>query len=135
MGIEQRDAHPARRMVLGLLAAVASGVVATRARSDRDQARPRRRARLAFRQSAGEFAKRANAKLAGKAKIIVYGSSQLGGDKEMIQKLKLGTLDMALPSTVMSTEVDLFGIFEMPYIVKSRDHRSRARLLARPSGK
>ncbi|HEY1327200.1 MAG TPA: TRAP transporter substrate-binding protein [Casimicrobiaceae bacterium] len=78
-----------------------------------------------FQKSADEFARRANAKLGGKAKIVVYGSSQLGGDKEMIQKLKLGTLDMALPSTVMSSEVDLFGIFEMPYIVKDRDHMHR----------
>ena len=43
----------------------------------------------------------------------------------MIQKLKLGTLDMALPSTVMSSEVDLFGIFEMPYLVKDRAHMAR----------
>ena len=78
-----------------------------------------------FQKSADEFAKRANAKLAGKAKIVVYGSSQLGGDKEMLQKLKLGTLDMALPSTVMSSEVDLVGIFEMPYIVKDRAHMAR----------
>ncbi|HEY3533020.1 MAG TPA: TRAP transporter substrate-binding protein [Casimicrobiaceae bacterium] len=78
-----------------------------------------------FQKSADEFAKRANAKLGGKAKVIVYGSSQLGGDKEMIQKLKLGTLDLALPSTVMSSEVDLVGIFEMPYIVKDREHMKR----------
>jgi len=78
-----------------------------------------------FQKSADEFAKRANAKLAGKAKVVVYGSSQLGGDKEMIQKLKLGTLDMALPSTVMSSEVDLVGIFEMPYLVKDREHMKR----------
>jgi tripartite ATP-independent transporter DctP family solute receptor len=78
-----------------------------------------------FQKSADEFARRANAKLGGKAKVIVYGSSQLGGDKEMIQKLKLGTLDMALPSTVMSSEVDLFGLFEMPYIVKDREHMKR----------
>ncbi len=78
-----------------------------------------------FQASAEEFAKRANAKLGGKAKVVVFGSSQLGGDKEMIQKLKLGTLDMALPSTVMSSEVDLFGIFEMPYIVKDRQHMGR----------
>src|SRR4051794_21719334 len=78
-----------------------------------------------FQESADEFAKRANAKLGNKAKVIVYGSSQLGGDKEMIQKLKLGTLDMAVPSTVMSSEVDLFGIFEMPYIVKDRAHMAR----------
>ena len=78
-----------------------------------------------FQISADEFAKRANAKLAGKAKVIAFGSSQLGSDKEMLQKLKLGTLDMALPSTVMSTEVDLFGIFEMPYIVKDRTHMAK----------
>ncbi len=78
-----------------------------------------------FQKSADEFARRANAKLAGKAKVVTYGSSQLGGDSEMIQKLKLGTLDMALPSTVMSSQVDLFGVFEMPYIVKNRQHMAK----------
>ncbi len=78
-----------------------------------------------FQMSADEFARRANAKLAGKAKVVTYGSSQLGGDKEMLQKLKLGTIDMAVPSTVMSSEVDLFGIFEMPYLVKDRAHMGR----------
>jgi TRAP-type transport system periplasmic protein len=78
-----------------------------------------------FAASAEEFAKRANAKLGDKAKVVVFGSSQLGGDKELLQKLKLGTVDMALPSTVMSSEVDLFGVFEMPYLVKDRKHMQR----------
>jgi len=78
-----------------------------------------------FEVSANEFAKRANAKLGNKAKVVVYGSSQLGSDKAMLQKLKLGTLDMALPSTVMSSESDLFGLFEMPYLVKDRAHMKR----------
>jgi TRAP-type transport system periplasmic protein len=78
-----------------------------------------------FQQSADDYAKRVNAKLAGKVKIVTYGSSQLGGDKELIQKLKLGTVDMALPSTVMTSEVDLFGLFELPYIVKDRAHMAR----------
>ena len=78
-----------------------------------------------FAASAEEFAKRANAKLGGKAKVVVYGSSQLGGDKELLQKLKLGTVDIALPSTVMSSEADLFGVFEMPYLVKDRQHMQR----------
>ena len=72
-----------------------------------------------------EFAKRANSKLGGKYKVVVYGSSQLGGDKEMLQKLKLGTIDMVQPSTVMSSEADLFGVFEMPYLVKSREHMKK----------
>jgi TRAP-type transport system periplasmic protein len=78
-----------------------------------------------FAKSSEEFARRANEKLGGKAKVVVYGSSQLGGDKELLQKLKLGTVELALPSTVMSSEVDLFGIFEMPYLVKDREHMKR----------
>ena len=78
-----------------------------------------------FQKSTDEFVRRANAKLGGKAKVVAYGSSQLGGDREMIQKLKLGTIDMAVPSTVMSSEVDLFGIFDLPYIVKDRAHMAR----------
>jgi TRAP-type transport system periplasmic protein len=75
-----------------------------------------------FAKSAEEFAKRANERLAGKASVVVFGSSQLGGDKEALQKLKVATLDIALPGTVMSSESDVFGIFEMPYLVRDRQH-------------
>ena len=75
--------------------------------------------------SSDEFARRANAKLGGKYKVVVYGSSQLGGDKEMLQKVKLGTLELTQPSTVMSSEADIFGVFEMPYLVKSREHMKK----------
>ncbi|MBL0141096.1 MAG: TRAP transporter substrate-binding protein [Betaproteobacteria bacterium] len=78
-----------------------------------------------FAASAEEFARRANAKLGDKAKVVVFGSSQLGGDKELVQKLKLGTVDIALPSTVMTSEADIFGVFEMPYLVKDRKHMAR----------
>ncbi len=78
-----------------------------------------------FDLSATEFARRANQRLAGKVKVTVYGSSQLGKDKELLRKLKLGTVDFALPSTVMSSVVDEFGLFEMPYLVKNREHMHR----------
>jgi tripartite ATP-independent transporter DctP family solute receptor len=77
--------------------------------------------------TAQEFAKRANAKLGDKAKVVVYGSSQLGGDSEMMKKLKLGTIDLVQPSTVMSSYVPSFGLFEMPYLVKDRAHMARIR--------
>jgi TRAP-type transport system periplasmic protein len=77
--------------------------------------------------SAEEFARRVNEKVGDKAKIVVFGSSQLGGDSELLKKLKLGTVDLALPSTVMSSEVPLFGLFELPYLVKDRAHMARLR--------
>jgi tripartite ATP-independent transporter DctP family solute receptor len=81
-----------------------------------------------FEASANEFAERANAKLEEQGldyKVVVFGSSQLGTDEELMQKLRLGTVDFALPSTVMSSTVDAFGVFEMPYLVKDRDHMGR----------
>ena len=78
-----------------------------------------------FAMSAEEFAKRANEKLGDKAEVVVFGSSQLGKDSELLQKLKLGTVDFALPSTVMSSVADAFGLFEMPYLVQDRDHMAR----------
>ncbi|HID29515.1 MAG TPA: TRAP transporter substrate-binding protein, partial [Desulfobacterales bacterium] len=74
-----------------------------------------------------EFAKRANAKLGSKAKVVTFGSSQLGKDRELLRKLKLGTVNFALPSTVMSSITDEFGLFEMPYLVKDRNHMRRIR--------
>jgi tripartite ATP-independent transporter DctP family solute receptor len=76
-------------------------------------------------ESADEFARRVNEKLTGRATVNVFGSSQLGTDEVLLQKLKLGTVDLALPSTVMSTVVDEFGLFEMPYLVEDREHMKR----------
>jgi tripartite ATP-independent transporter DctP family solute receptor len=78
-----------------------------------------------FELSANEFARRANAKLGDKAKVVVFGSSQLGGDAELMQKLRLGTVEFAIPSTVMSSSVEAFGMFEMPYLVKNREHMKK----------
>src|SRR3546814_8391220 len=43
-----------------------------------------------FEASANEFARCANADLGDKAEVQVFGSSQLGSDTELLQKLKLG---------------------------------------------
>ncbi|TMA21987.1 MAG: TRAP transporter substrate-binding protein [Deltaproteobacteria bacterium] len=78
-----------------------------------------------FALSADEFARRVKEKTKGKVVVTVFGSSQLGDDTEMMQKVKLGTLDMTLPSTVMSSLVPAYGLFEMPYLVRDRDHMKR----------
>ena len=75
-----------------------------------------------FEASVNEFVKNANARLGDRAEVQAFGSSQLGKDNELLQKLKLGQVTFALPSSVMSSVADEFGVFEMPYIVQSRDH-------------
>ena len=86
-------------------------------------------------KTAKEFAKRANEKLGDKAEVRVYGSSQLGSDTQMLRKLKLGTIDMSLPSTVMSSVAPSFALFEMPFLVNDREHMARIRESELISGK
>lgn len=78
-----------------------------------------------FEASVNEFAKCSNEALPGKATVQTFGASQLGKDNELLQKLKLGQVNFALPSSVMSSVSDEFGVFEMPYIIKDRDHMKR----------
>ncbi len=75
--------------------------------------------------SADEFARRANGRLGDRATVVVFGSSLLGGDEVVLQKLKLGTVDMSVTSTVLSSIVDALALFEMPYLVKDRRHMRR----------
>lgn len=78
-----------------------------------------------FEASVNAFAQCANDKLGDAAEVQTFGASQLGNDREMLQKLKLGQVHLSLPSSVMSSIAPEFGIFEMPYIIRDRDHMKR----------
>ena len=76
-------------------------------------------------QTAVEFTRLANKRLENKATVKLFDSAQLGKDKELMQKLKLGSVHIALPSSIMSSVADEFGLFDMPFLVKDRAHMAR----------
>jgi len=76
-------------------------------------------------QTASEFARRANERLGDKAVVKVFDSSQLGPDDDMMQKIKLGTMHITLPSSTMPEVAGEFAIFDLPFIVADRDHLAR----------
>ena len=78
-----------------------------------------------FHESAEHFKDLANKRLRGKAKVVTFGSSQLGKDKQLLQKVKAGTVNFSLPSSVMSSVHDEFGVFDMPYMIKDRKHMAK----------
>lgn len=75
--------------------------------------------------TAEEYAKRANEALKGKAEVKVFPSSQLGTDEQMLKGIRAGTLEMFVPSTIMSTVEPKYGVFEMPYLLKDWNHVRR----------
>jgi tripartite ATP-independent transporter DctP family solute receptor len=78
-----------------------------------------------FEATVNHFAECVNGAMGDKVEVQTFGSSQLGKDKELLQKLKLGQVEFALPSSIMSSVDDSFGVFEMPYIISDRDHMRR----------
>ncbi|MGH7425579.1 MAG: TRAP transporter substrate-binding protein, partial [Candidatus Methylomirabilales bacterium] len=75
--------------------------------------------------TANEYAKRVNAALKDKVEVKTFHSSQLGTDEVMVKGIKIGALEMFLPSTIMSTVETKFGVFEMPYIIVNRAHMKK----------
>jgi tripartite ATP-independent transporter DctP family solute receptor len=78
-----------------------------------------------FEASVNAYAECVNEALSGQVEMQTFGSSQMGNDRELLQKLKLGQVAFALPSSVMSSVDETFGVFEMPYIVQDREHMKR----------
>ena len=78
-----------------------------------------------FADSANHFAELVNERLPEPYEVVVFGSSQLGTDSELLQRMRLGTVDLALPSTIMSSVADEFGLFELPYLIQDREHMKR----------
>jgi TRAP-type C4-dicarboxylate transport system substrate-binding protein len=76
--------------------------------------------------SANKFAQDANQALKGKVEVRVFHSSQIGTDEQMIKGIRVASPEMAVPSTIMSTVDQKFGVFEMPYLIVSRAHMKKA---------
>ncbi|MGB3554836.1 MAG: TRAP transporter substrate-binding protein [Jannaschia sp.] len=76
-------------------------------------------------QSAYEFQRRANEKLGDLGEVKVFDSSQLGKDKDMLQKIRLGTMHITLPSSIMPEIAPEYAIFDLPFLVADRDHLAR----------
>lgn len=76
-------------------------------------------------RTAAEFTKRANKALGSKAEVQLFDSGSLGKDKELMQKLKLGSVHISLPSSVMSDISGQFALFDLPFLVADRAHVGR----------
>lgn len=72
--------------------------------------------------TSAEFAKRLQEKLVPEHQVKYYADGQLGDEKELVQKLRLGTVNFTLVSSYMSSITPEFGLFDMPFVVKDRAH-------------
>jgi tripartite ATP-independent transporter DctP family solute receptor len=72
---------------------------------------------------AAEFKKRVEEKTQGKIKFEIYHSAVLGNDRDLVEGLTMGSVDMAIVGTVtLASFVPETQVFGMPFIFRDRDH-------------
>jgi len=70
-----------------------------------------------------EFAKRIAEKTAGRVKIEVYGNMQLGQERDMVEGLQLGTVDLTVVSTgPLSGFAPGITVVDLPFLFSSEQH-------------
>lgn len=75
-------------------------------------------ANIAAKQFASQIEKRTN----GAIKIAIFPNNQLGGPPEQAQQIKLGTIDMGLPTQGQLDKYDkAFATIELPFIFNGRE--------------
>lgn len=59
----------------------------------------------------------------GKLKVQQFGNSALGGEREVIEGLQLGTIDLAVLSTGATMNfVPAAGVFDIPFLLRDLEH-------------
>ena len=78
-------------------------------------------------QGADHFAKLVKERSNGEIDIQVFPSSQLGNQRDLVEGLDLGTVDMTLTGTaVMGNFVPEVAVFDLPFIFRDVDHAYKA---------
>ena len=71
--------------------------------------------------AAKQFAARVAERTSGAIRVIIFPNNQLGGPPEQAQQIKLGTIDMGLPTEGQLDKYDrAFGAVMLPFIFDSR---------------
>lgn len=74
-----------------------------------------------------KFGELVEEKTGGDLTVQFFPDSQLGGEREMVEMLQGGALDMTKVSAgLMESFGPLYGIFAMPYLFDSQDHYYKA---------
>lgn len=73
-----------------------------------------------FDRGAQKFKELLEARMPDRIEVRVFGSGQLGEDKEMLEGLRLGTVEMHVPSSVLHSVEPMMGVFDLPFLIEDR---------------
>lgn len=74
-----------------------------------------------------KFKEIVESKTNGEIEVNIFPSGQLGNERDYVEAIQLGTLDMALACTApLEGFVEKFMVFDLPFLFKSKQHAYEA---------
>jgi tripartite ATP-independent transporter DctP family solute receptor len=72
------------------------------------------------------FAKKVNERSKGEIEITVFNNGTLGQERDLVEGMKLGSIDMAnVNSALMTSFAPRWQLFSLPYVLQSEEHMNK----------
>lgn len=112
--------------ILSIAALIAMGAAAAQAQEITLRAGHSANVDEPYHKGLERFAQIVSEKTEGRVKVEIFANNQLGDEKEMIEGLMLGTLDITVPSNgVLTNFAPALSIFDLPFLFDDREHMYR----------
>ena len=69
----------------------------------------------------------------GKLEVQVFGGGQLGGERDLLEGIKLGTVHMAIGAGALANFAPAYNVVQLPFLIKNQEHM--VKIAEGPAGK
>src|SRR3954470_7041500 len=61
----------------------------------------------------------------GKLDVQVFGGAQLGGERDLLEGIRLGTLHMAVGAGALANFAPAYNVVQLPFLIKNQEHMTK----------
>jgi TRAP-type transport system periplasmic protein len=69
----------------------------------------------------------------GKIEVQVFGGAQLGGERDLLEGIRLGTVQMAIGAGALANFAPSYNVVQLPFLIKNQEHMTK--IAEGPAGK
>jgi tripartite ATP-independent transporter DctP family solute receptor len=86
-----------------------------------------------YQDGAMKFKEIAERLSAGKLDVQVFGGAQLGGERDLLEGIRLGTVHMCIGAGALANFAPAYNVVQLPFLIKNQEHMTR--IAEGPAGK
>jgi tripartite ATP-independent transporter DctP family solute receptor len=69
----------------------------------------------------------------GRIEVQVFGGAQLGGERDLLEGVRLGTVQVAIGAGALANFAPVYNVVQLPFLIKNQEHM--AKVADGPAGK